>query len=185
MGSDHIFVELKKDVSPSRYQHILGVIKIAERLAKRHGVNVERAGLAAALHDCGKFETFSAQRCALRRYRVSLDPIERATPSLWHARLGEELAKRRYGVTDRAVLRAIRVHTTADTKMTPLDMVLFLADALEPGRRYPGVDRLRKIALRSLKDAFRETLKMKMVNLLTKYRLIHPRAWSAWNWINK
>ncbi len=54
-----------------------------------------------------------------------------------HARLGAELAREMFGVTDEAVLSAIRKHTLGDADMTPLDEAVYLADALEPGRDYP------------------------------------------------
>ncbi|MFR4089135.1 MAG: hypothetical protein ACLT1A_15255 [Dysosmobacter sp.] len=41
------------------------------------------------------------------------------------------------------VVQAIARHTTGDRDMTTLDKIVTWLDCIEPGRDYPGVDRLR------------------------------------------
>lgn len=181
-SEEAVLARLKLEVSEDRYRHVQGVVKTAEWLARRHRVNRRHARLAAALHDCGKFEEMAAQRSAVKRYRVALDPWERRHPPVWHAPLGARLARLRYGIREAAVLRAIRRHTVAEPGMSPLDMVVFVADAIEEGRRYAGVGKIRRLAPRSLTGAFQEALRSKITHLVTLGREIHPRAWAAWNW---
>ena len=71
-----------------------------------------------------------------------VDGIERANPSLLHGPVAAVWAEKELGITDRSILDAIRYHTTGRAGMSRLEMVVYLADLIEPGRRYPGVDRL-------------------------------------------
>ena len=45
---------VKGRLSEKRYQHTLNVKKMAVKLARRYGVNEEKAALAALLHDAAK-----------------------------------------------------------------------------------------------------------------------------------
>ena len=119
-----------------RYEHVVRVARLAERLAATHGVDTLRARLAGLLHDLARL--YPAERllreCSERG--LPIGPFERSNPIVLHARLGAELARERFGVDDPGVLSAIRKHTVADGVMTPLDAVVYLADGLEPGRSF-------------------------------------------------
>lgn len=181
MEVTNVLDRLAMTLSSSRFRHVRRTVQLAGSLASRHHVDLRQAVLAAALHDCGKLRTYEVQRRALKRWKVTLDSFERKYPVLWHAPLGAMLAWRMYGIKDRAVRRAIRRHTTAAAGMTKLEMLVYLADALEPGRRYPGVNHLRRLAGRSLELAFREALRAKVVYVMAQGRPVHPRAWRVWN----
>ena len=45
---------VRSRLSDKRYEHTLNVKKMAVKLAKRHGVDEDRAALAALLHDAAK-----------------------------------------------------------------------------------------------------------------------------------
>jgi predicted HD superfamily hydrolase involved in NAD metabolism len=117
-----------------RYAHILRVARTAERLARTYGVDPGRARTAGLLHDLARL--YPGERlvgeCTARG--MPIDAFERANPIVLHARLSAELARDWFGVTDEAVLSAIRKHTVAAATMSPLDEILYLADGLEAGR---------------------------------------------------
>ena len=131
---------LRGALSEKRYRHTVGCVQTAVRLAALWGANAGQARLAALLHDCAK----------------CLDPVtlevlsgdDSGVASVWHAFAGAVVAHNVYGVTDDAVLRAIRLHTTGDAGMTALDSVVFYADLIEPGRSYPSVALLRDAVAR-------------------------------------
>ena len=117
-----------------RYAHIVRVARTAERLARAHGLDAGQARIAGLLHDLARL--YSGERllseCAARG--LAIDAFERANPVVLHARLSAELARDWFGVTDEAILSAIRKHTVAAATMSPLDEIVYLADGLEPGR---------------------------------------------------
>ena len=141
-----------------RYAHVVRVARMGELLARAHGVDPLRARVAGMLHDLARL--YSAERllreCAERG--MAIDAFERANPIVLHARLGAELARERFGVDDESVLSAIRKHTVADAVMGPLDVVVYLADGLEPGREFAERAELAALAFRDLDAAMRGAL---------------------------
>ena len=91
------------------------------------------------------------RECAARG--LKMDDFERRNPIVLHAGLGAELARERYGVDDPQVLSAIRNHTLAAAGMSRLDTIVYLADALEPGRDYPERAALEALAFANLEAA--------------------------------
>ena len=59
----------------------------------------------------------------------------------------------RAGVTDSAVIKAVAYHTTGRAQMSLLEKILYLADIIEPGREFDGVEKLREIAHADLERA--------------------------------
>jgi predicted HD superfamily hydrolase involved in NAD metabolism len=97
---------------------------------------------------------------------LSIDTFERANPIVLHARLGAELAREEYGVADPAVLSAIAKHTVAAAEMSRLDVILYLADGLEPGRDYAERAAFADLALRDLDAAMQAVLGSTLTYLL-------------------
>ena len=62
------------------------------------------------------------------------------------------MLEKKYGVEDRDVLNAVSYHTTGRAGMSTLEKVVFLADAIEPGRNYPGVEEVREAAEKGLDE---------------------------------
>ena len=59
------------------------------------------------------------------------------------------------GVEDAEVLNAIKWHTTGRPNMSLLEKIIYTADLLEPGRKFPGVDLLRKAVDDDFESGFR------------------------------
>jgi predicted HD superfamily hydrolase involved in NAD metabolism len=72
--------------------------------------------------------------------------VERKVPSLLHGPVGAELARRTFNIMDAEILGAIAYHTTGHQGMSDLQKLIFVSDAIEPWRDYPGIDEIRKAA---------------------------------------
>ena len=59
---------VRSRLSDKRYEHTLNVKKMAVKLAKRHGVDENRAALAALLHDAAKEISKDEMRALMRQY---------------------------------------------------------------------------------------------------------------------
>ena len=148
---DPMLAHLQKSLSKDRYRHTLGVEQTAVKLAQRYGEDVEKARVAALLHDCARCLD-SAEMRRLVGERVGGTTLR----ALMHAPAGACLAKQHYGVADEAILSAIRWHTTGHEGMTRLEKIVYLADFIEPNRsNYPGLEELRQAAFRDLDRAVR------------------------------
>ena len=138
-------------LKPRRMAHVLGTEKTAVHLAEKYGASVEKARVAALLHDCTKKLNMREQLALCEKYGIALDGLERKTDQLLHAKTGAALAQDVFGV-DLEICAAIFWHTTGKANMTTLEKVIYLADYIEPNRNFPGVDRIRQIAEQDLDE---------------------------------
>lgn len=121
---------IKSNLKLSRLIHTQGVAKEAMALAKRYGADPEKAELCALFHDS-----------------------RRNAGNLEHGRMAAELMEREYHITDTDMIHAVKYHTTGRAEMSLLEKIIYLADAIEPSRDYPGVESLRKLAYEDLDGA--------------------------------
>lgn len=176
MHEGEICAKLKQMLDPKRYQHTLGVVEMATRLAEHYGVSVEKARLAALLHDCAKGLTSFHLLRRLEGSDIVVDDMERMIPPILHGPVGAVMAKEDFGVTDPEILQAIRFHTTGAPNMTLLDKVIFLADYIEPNRTCSGVEELREQAFIDLDQAVATAAGRTIIYEVGRGNLIHLRT---------
>ncbi len=175
---------LKPALSAERYAHSLAVARLAGELARRWGVNEEKARLAGLLHDCGRCMAAQSMPAYARARRLKIPALEetaRRNPLLLHAYLSEDLCRRRYAVTDLEVLSAVRKHTLGDLRMSSLDRLLYVADACSYDRAYAAAPKLRKAAFQDLEAAFKSCVGLKLDDALSRQAWLHPLTVSLWN----
>ena len=136
-------------LSEKRLNHTIGCEQAALSLAERYGENEQYAQAAAILHDATKDLSLTQARELCRRCHVKL---EEEYPPLIHGQTAAALARDQFEMPEE-VVQAIACHTAGAPKMSRLGQILFLADKMEPTRRYPGVDTLRKLAFEDLDEA--------------------------------
>ena len=100
---------------------------------------------------------------------------------MFHQKLGAYIARHEYGIDDEEILDAIARHTTGGAGMSPLAQVVYLADMIEPGRVYPGVDELRQAARQSLRQGMIKCYAHTIKFLLDGGLLIHPDCVAGYN----
>lgn len=128
--------------SEKRRAHSVRVALTAATKALTLKIPEDKAIEAALFHDCAK---------NLPENSPLLEGFE--PPKTWgevpgsvvHQFAGAYVVERTFGVTDEEVLNAIRYHTSARPAMSGLEKLIFLADMVEEGRAYEGVDTLRRL----------------------------------------
>lgn len=170
-------------LSDKRFDHTLRVAETAERLAALHGLDPAKARLAGLLHDVAR-ETDGDE--LLRMAAEDGLPVgepEREKPMLLHGPAAAKLAETELGVTDEAVLEAVRVHTTGAAEMGPLSLALFVADKIEPGRKGDWVENLRELAKGDLREAAKASLASSISYTEERGRTVHPSSREALEWL--
>jgi len=165
---------LSKRLKEKRYKHSLGVAMTAGQLAKRYGVCVEKAEIAGLLHDCAREFTVNEMIEQANQRQIFFSEIERHVPILLHAALGADMIEESYGVKDPDIKQAIRFHTVGGASMSILDKIIYLADMIEPGRDFPELAILRRLAEENLDQAMLLALNQSMQFVLKKNSIIHP-----------
>lgn len=155
-----------------RIPHVLGTEQEAIRLAERYGADVEKARVAALLHDCTKKLDMEEQLALCRRYGIELDELEQKALKLLHAKTGAAIARDVFGV-DEEIYHAIWWHTTGHAGMTLLEKIIYLADYIEPSRDFPGVDKLRKVCYEDLNKGLLLGLEMSIQEMTEMGNPVH------------
>lgn len=174
MKKPEIINKLRKALARDRFEHSLRVEKTAVALAKQHKVSVNKASLAALLHDYARKFSRSGMLKEARRQKIEIDPISRFEPKLLHAELSAYLAKKDFRVRSKEILNAIRKHTVGAPGMSKLEKIIYLADHIEEGRNFLGVSKTRRLAFKDLDRAIVETSSQMLSYLLKKGLPIHP-----------
>jgi len=125
----------EKSVKPDRFRHVESVVATAAELARRHHADVDKAKLAALLHDAAKNDApDEMERRIVLRYGP--DEPKRWPPQLWHGLAAVQYAETELGVDDPDVLAAIENHSAGRPGMSPLEKIVFVADFVEPEREF-------------------------------------------------
>lgn len=161
--------------------HVLGCEEEAVRLAERWGEDPMDAAEAGILHDITKKLEKDEQLILCREYDIMVDTIEFESTKLLHSKTGAMLAQDLFGVSDR-VRDAIYWHTTGRPEMTLLEKIIYMADYIEPNRKFDGVDELRKLAYEDLDKAMILGLEMSIEDIRSYGVEPHPRSKEALEW---
>ena len=168
--------QLRRSLSEGTYAHCLAVSHEAARWASAFGADPDAARWAGLLHDCAKGLAAEQYLTWARSAGRELFEAERASPSVLHQRLGARWAAERFGVRDRAVLAAIRCHTTGAGDMDGLARCLFVADWVSPDRTYDGVEALRVALSQGPEVGFAAVLRAKREVVVARGLPEHPWA---------
>ncbi len=140
-----------KKLPKKRREHTYGVILTAISLAKKLGVDSKKCQLAALLHDVAKYEDYKNYK----NFKIDGEVCE----SVIHQFLGEHVIKEELGITDIEILNAVKYHTTARANMSIVEKIVYVADLVEQGRNYDGVEQLRKAVFDDFESGFKLCLK--------------------------
>ncbi|MGI6226700.1 MAG: bis(5'-nucleosyl)-tetraphosphatase (symmetrical) YqeK [Peptococcales bacterium] len=141
---------IKKRLSKARYEHSLGVAETARDLALFNQIDPFKAYLTGILHDYAKELTNQELIELGKSYNLISDEVELYEPELLHGPVGAVLIREELGINDIEILNAIRYHTTGCKEMDKLSQIIYIADYIEPNRKFPGVDCIRDTAYTDL-----------------------------------
>ena len=171
------------DVKPRRFAHSISVGLTAERIARLFGVSCFEARVAGILHDWAKVlsarEEISRARALGIELGVSLELVE----PLLHGMVAARELPARFPEVDSCVWQAIERHTLGAQDMSPLDMVVFVADGVEPLR--PGASAIERqralVRTTSLEDLFFACFTDGMAYVLATGRYLYPGTLDIYN----
>jgi predicted HD superfamily hydrolase involved in NAD metabolism len=180
MASRLLKDEVARRLPAGRFAHVLRVAETAVILADRFGEDKEKAETAALLHDVAK---------AMPKEELRQIVEEEGDPArvlgfhheLWHGPAGAVISHKEFGITDTDILAAVRFHTTGRAGMSRLEKVIFTADMIEPGRTFPGAEKLREEARHSLDAAVLACSAHNLQYLAGVRAAIHPDTLRCYN----
>lgn len=167
----NIVDRVKKEI-PERFEHMAGTVIMAMKLNSK--LDFDKVFLAALLHDIGK-----------NRKDIVGVPKDSLGTKVEHQFSSAIIAKEEYKIEDEEILSAIRYHTTAKPDMSEMEMLIYLADMIEPTRDFDGVEELRSVSENSIKEGFVFALKRTYERLKEAGKLIYPLTLSAVQYYEK
>ena len=171
-------------LKPNRVKHVLGCRDTAVELAKHWGADVTDAARAGILHDITKAIDGPLQLTLCDAYGKILSDFSRKYPKTLHALTGSMVAERIFGENE-AVVSAIEHHTTGKADMNLLEMIIYVADYMEPNRDFPGVEKLRELAFSDIRAALKLGLEMTLEHLKRQGNDVSPASRDALDWLNR
>lgn len=165
---------LKKNLTEKRLIHTANVTLTALKKAKELGLDSEKVRIASLLHDCAKY----LNPLDFKHFKMP-DGVPKPVE---HAFLGAYVAEKILGVTDAEIIDAIRYHTSGKPEMSTLSKLVFVADMIEVGRSYDGVDYLRSLYDGDFEYCFRESLKEEYIHLINKGQEIFDATRKAYEY---
>ena len=181
MIREHEILAVVKTKMPNkRYIHTLGVRDTAIKLAELYGESTEKAMLAAIIHDIAKYADLEWMRGVVREQNMDsrLLPWEN---EILHGPVGAYIAKQQFNIDDEDILNAIRHHTTGRPGMSRLEKIIYVADMIEPNRKFEGVDELRTIAFTNLDEAMKACILHTITFLVQSHQRIYPLSIECYN----
>jgi predicted HD superfamily hydrolase involved in NAD metabolism len=119
-----------------------------------------------------------------KQYGLKLHPIEETNGHLLHGPVAAQLVKHEFGLKQEDVLNAIAEHTLGAINMSILSKIVFLADAIEPGRPADYAEPIRQAldnesldnGISPLDKAILIACNSNLRLLLESSKIIHPRT---------
>ncbi|KRL04741.1 bis(5'-nucleosyl)-tetraphosphatase (symmetrical) YqeK [Liquorilactobacillus oeni] len=174
---------LKNSLSLKRYQHLLGVEQAALRLAKLNHEELEKASVAALVHDYAKERTTTEFKKVILEKGLEHDLLN-WNNVIWHGVVGAQIIKDELKITDEEILNAVRKHTVGAADMTRLDKIIYVADFIEKGRTFPDAKLARTVAYADLDSAVSFETKHTLQYLMSANKVIYPAAILTYNkWV--
>lgn len=175
-------LEVRMKEKPRRYQHSLGVARTAVDLARAYEVDEYHAAFAGLTHDWDKVLHDHELLARAAQYGVKVTGSPTRAVGLLHGPVAaHELPHIFEGIAPE-VCQAVARHTVGAIDMTPLDMVVFIADAIEPGRRGDYAERLRAlVGSAPLEELFFQTFAQGLVYVISTGRYLYPTAIDIYN----
>lgn len=155
-------------LSEKRYVHTMGVRETAAELCRIYGGQLDKVGvsektggekkagaledmdlagkadLAVCLHDLYRGRSVSELDELIEKYGIP--DRYKGNANLAHGKIAAAAMKEEYCIADEDMINAVSYHTTGRAGMSLLEKIVFLSDAIEPGRDYPLVDKLREMS---------------------------------------
>ncbi|MGX9135346.1 bis(5'-nucleosyl)-tetraphosphatase (symmetrical) YqeK [Rummeliibacillus sp. JY-2-4R] len=181
MERDELLLAMKDRMPEKRYIHTIGVTDTAIKLAKRFGEDPKKAEVSAILHDSCKYADREWMKQVIIEQKMDKALLE-YHHELWHGPVGAYVAKKEFNIADGDMLNAIRFHTTGRAGQSNLEKIVYIADMIEPNRKFPGVDELRDAAKNlELHDLMIKCIGHSISFLISKHQPVFPDSFECYN----
>lgn len=175
--------KLKSALKQSRFEHVLRVEQMAIKLAKLNDFDEEMASIGGLVHDYAKQRPDEDFIAAIKKYHLNENLLNYGN-AIWHGAVGYLFVQNELKISNVDILNAVKYHTTGSKYMSTLSQIVYMADYLEMGREFPGVDEARKITFNNLQDGVAYQTKHTLEYLISNNKSVYPKTIDTYNqWV--
>ncbi|MDJ1647873.1 nicotinate-nucleotide adenylyltransferase [Mycoplasma phocimorsus] len=178
IGKNKLYIEALVNSSASywraKHGHYAG--EFARKIAKAHNFDSQKAYVAAIFHDIAKEWDEEKSKKFIKRYYGNIN----VQPHEYHQLCGAAWAKNVYLIDDDEIVEAIKKHTTMALELNWLDKCVFIADKICRGRKYPGIEKIRKLVLNDFDEGFKAVVNHEYENVKDKLSEQGIKIYEKW-----
>lgn len=152
MEIKNIKEELKKHLSPYRYDHSLRVAETAKSLAKHYHIDEPKAYITGLLHDIAKELSEEENQYWIEKYHLNKNLNEEKNRKIKHADIGAVIAKEKYHL-DENCCNAIKYHTIGNKDMDTLAKIIYIADKIGREKIPEELKPVEQLAYKNINEA--------------------------------
>lgn len=152
MEIKNIKEELKKNLSPYRYDHSLRVADTAKKLAKHYHIDEPKAYITGLLHDIAKELSEEENQYWIEKYHLNKNLNEEKNRKIKHADIGAVIAKEKYHL-DENCCNAIKYHTIGNKDMDTLAKIIYIADKIGREKIPEELKPVEQLAYKNINEA--------------------------------
>lgn len=142
---------VKSKISLKRFKHTMAVVDMSIKLSKIYKADIEKCKIAALLHDvCKEMDVEEMKKICREYFKEDLSEEDLENSEILHSFVASYWVKKNLGIEDSEILAAIKNHTLGNKNMSLVEKIVYIADAIEIGRTYPGVDEIRTLTFKDL-----------------------------------
>ena len=165
--------EVKKRLSEKRYIHSVGVMKKAEQLARKYGIDPKKAKLVGLAHDIAKEMNEGEILQYVQEHHIIVDEYERENLGLLHGKIGADFCRYKYDFSE-DMQKAIEYHVTGNPNMDDLAKIILVADKTEEGRTYIDFKKVAEKEEQGLNEILTYVLDLSIIQIIEKRKKMHP-----------
>ena len=177
-----LFLKYEKEVKNAlidnerRFWHSISVALTAVNLGEIYNVDKDNCLVAGLLHDYCKSLNYEELLKTCDEYGVVLSEEDRLSDGCIHGFLAAKVCKDKFGINDE-VYNAIYFHTCGRPDMTMLEKIIYMADFIEPLRRFRDkISDVRKLTYTDIDSAIMKATEMSLGFLNNRGKYIHSNT---------
>lgn len=165
--------DLKKHLTPFRYNHTIMVAEVAKKIAEHYNLDEEKAYLAGLTHDIAKDFNEQENKHWIQKYKINKKWLTPELEPILHAEIGYYVIKEKYDLEEE-ICNAVRFHTIGNINMSTLAKIIFIADKIARTNRPKELEEVATLVYQDIDKALLLCLQQQKNHLNKQGKTLHP-----------
>ena len=169
----------------TRYEHSKRVAKVCVQLAKQFGLKKKEAYLIGISHDICKHYDNELMINTAKKSGEEIQPFYLEDPHALHGMAAGVVLREKFFISDEALIEAVSNHVIGKIGMNDYSKILYIADKVEPGRKFSTKVYRKELFSRTLDEMMGKVLKQSFDYVLKKGYKPYPGSKEIVDYYNR